>query len=63
MAEKLYRVDRVWKTWRRALVGNDEGNIIIQKLMDIYETIMRGILSETDPLLCNKYHLKEPSYF
>lgn len=48
MAEKLYHVDRVWKTWRRALVGNDEGNIIIQKLMDIYETIMRGILSETD---------------
>jgi len=29
MTEKLYYVDRVWKTRSRTLVGNDEENIVI----------------------------------
>lgn len=54
MAEKLYRDDRVWRILSRTLVGNNEGHIMTQKLMDIYETIMSELVSENNPLLCNK---------
>lgn len=54
MAEKLYRDDRVWRTLSRTLVGNNEGHIMIQKLMDIYETIMSELVGEDNSLLCNK---------
>lgn len=63
MAEKLYRDDRVRKTRGRTRVGNSEGDIMIQKLTDVYETIRSGIASENNSWLCNRCHIEVPAYF